>query len=555
MLKRLKIVMALSLVFSSLTFNATLNAEDTYTKVSTTEEFLDAIKREEPKIYLTDTITVNEKVNINYDLDLKGYAEPYGSSVKIIFEGDTEGWQGNFILHFYKSKSQVKDISFRGGDAAILVNGSNVKIDGRVEFDSHEFGGIEVSRGKDVIEKGVLNFGDQIDISYYSENYENPLVWFDSEDSEMTNANFITMSRDVEKESKTQKYFYLNYQENAEEAKYSQSLIKDVNDTVRRYPHMGRMLTDDFLVIMRYEDIKDLEYRSDVADFIFFIITNMSEGVEFSFTHDGPRYSNKTDRKVLYQATQEAVLNYYYQGGLSGQDIALYTDFYVFNEEGLRGYVDITFLGHIEDDPQWEFYSKVETEFSRDLDQQVDIFLSDNKYFDFDKLNGVVTVNDISEATSDDKIDFISNLIITLDGVKAVSIGNMNKFTLTDDINDLIEYLETYFNVKSKLRVMSAKDLVPITLYDEKGEGVEYTIEFAKVDEIIDEDTDLIPDEKPDEKPIEKPIEKPEEKPEKKDEVETTPDTGESLSTSYYIMLLSVSVALFILVRKKRLFN
>lgn len=153
------------------------------------------------------------------------------------------------------------------------------------------------------------------------------------------------------------------------------------------------------------------------------------------------------------------------------------------------------------------------------------------------------------EATTSDKIDFITLFISKLEGVKSISIGNLDKFTLTDDLNDLHKYLASYFNANEKLRLSSVKDFVAITLYDENDEGVDYILEFAQVDEIDAEEPGLVPDEKPDPKAEEKPKE------EDKNEVESTPPTGAYLSTNYYLLLLSVSAALLLVVKKKKLFN
>ena len=541
--------MALSLVFSTLAFSNTLSAEETYTEVNSTEDFIAAIDRQDPKIILNESIVITEKININYDLEIEGLVGPFGTIAGFRFEGDVEGWDRNFILHFYKSKSTLRNLNFTGGDAALLVNGSDLTLEDEISFDNHEFGAIEVSKGEGVSEKGILNLADSIRLEYYAENYDTPLVWFDSSDSVIVNEEVLTMSRDVDKGNKTQKYFYLNYQENSEEAKYSESLIKDVNDTVRKYPHMARMFREDNLVLMRYEDILDWENRTEVADFIYFIITNMNEGVEFSFTHEGVRYTRATDRKVLYKAAQEAALNYRFQGGYMDQEVVLFTELFVYNESGVRGYVDIVFLGHMENDPEWEFNEKSETEFSKDLDNQVDNIFGDNINFVFDKTSGILTIKDTVEATTSDKIDFITLFISKLEGVKSISIGNLDKFTLTDDLNDLHKYLASYFNANEKLRLSSVKDFVAITLYDENDEGVDYILEFVQVDEIDEEEPGLVPDEKPDPKPEEKPKE------EDKNEVESTPPTGAYLSTNYYLLLLSVSAALLLVVKKKKLFN
>lgn len=323
MLKRLKIVIALSLVFSSLAFsNAQLNAEDGYTEVSTTEEFLAAIERQEPKIRLTESITVTEKVNITNDVEIDG-----GNNV-VTYEGDIDGWQGNYILQFYESKAVIRNIHFSGGDAAILVNGSKLSVEGVLGFDDQEFGGIELSQGKNVMEKSKLSFGSNIDIYSYTETYEVPTIWIDSNGGSIAKNDLIKGERDLVKGGKNQTYFYLSDLNDLKEKAFSLSLFPHVVEVVEKYPYISRKYVNN-MVVMKLEDINDLGYRKAIGDFIFFVVTNLNEGEYYSFTKDGEKYHKDTDRKLLYLAAQDAADNYRQIGsGNIAQDYLIASEFF-----------------------------------------------------------------------------------------------------------------------------------------------------------------------------------------------------------------------------------
>ena len=88
------------------------------------------------------------------------------------------------FLKPYKTKEVVfKNINFvGGGDAAILVNGSEVTLEGSIGINGMEFGGIEVSQGVNVTEKPELNVDGTI--SFVSpESGILPVIWIDGKDS------------------------------------------------------------------------------------------------------------------------------------------------------------------------------------------------------------------------------------------------------------------------------------------------------------------------------------------------------------------------------------
>jgi hypothetical protein len=71
-----------------------------------------------------------------------------GNNKTITFTGDETGWQGNYVLHVYNTTGvTIKDIKLTGGDAALLVNGSEVTLTGAIDVSGNEFGGIESSKG------------------------------------------------------------------------------------------------------------------------------------------------------------------------------------------------------------------------------------------------------------------------------------------------------------------------------------------------------------------------------------------------------------------------
>ncbi|MGB3368564.1 MAG: ice-binding family protein [Acidaminobacteraceae bacterium] len=82
-----------------------------------------------------ETILVNRPVAIN------------GNNNIINFIGDVSGWQGNYVIEVKDTDNVVlKNIKLMSADLALLVNGSNVTLNGQIDVSSNEFAGIKVSK-------------------------------------------------------------------------------------------------------------------------------------------------------------------------------------------------------------------------------------------------------------------------------------------------------------------------------------------------------------------------------------------------------------------------
>ena len=83
---------------------------------------------------------VSKKINLsgrNITID--------GNGNTLTFVGDAAGWQGNYFFQAYRNTTEVKNLNFIGGDAALFANGAILKLSGNVTLSGQEFGGIETS--------------------------------------------------------------------------------------------------------------------------------------------------------------------------------------------------------------------------------------------------------------------------------------------------------------------------------------------------------------------------------------------------------------------------
>lgn len=147
-----------------------------YANVTTIEEFKAALANEKIKfIYLeNDLVSDEKKLLLNRDgviIDGQGHTISYANQ---------EGWNSEYILHIYRAKDVViKNIKLTGGDAAILINSSEVTLEGQVDVSGHEFGGIELSQGQGVEELPKLTLAEGLVLINDTEAYGQPTIWED----------------------------------------------------------------------------------------------------------------------------------------------------------------------------------------------------------------------------------------------------------------------------------------------------------------------------------------------------------------------------------------
>ena len=100
-----------------------------------------------------------------------------GQGKTLTFTGDTDGWQGHYVLQVYNATDvDVESLRVSGGDAGILINGSQVTISGDTYVDGFAYGGVEVSKGGAA---GLANSALKLEGNIYTstEAYGKPLLW------------------------------------------------------------------------------------------------------------------------------------------------------------------------------------------------------------------------------------------------------------------------------------------------------------------------------------------------------------------------------------------
>lgn len=119
------------------------------------------------EISIPDELTVNnrgellnalelpevEKITLGSDLStdkaivIERPVEILGNNKQIEFVGDVEGWQGNCIFTIYEVTDVViADIKLTGADGAIFVHNSEVRLEGTIDLNGNEFGGIKLAQ-------------------------------------------------------------------------------------------------------------------------------------------------------------------------------------------------------------------------------------------------------------------------------------------------------------------------------------------------------------------------------------------------------------------------
>lgn len=142
----------------------------------------------------TETIKVERKVTIN------------GGNKMIKFTGDLAGWQGNYVIQVYNTKDvTINNLKIIGGDAALLVNGSDVTLTGRIDVSGNQFGGVEVSKGTEVgLQNSTLTVNGTLVNG--TEAYGLPTIWLVQGQGIVTGVNAPLTTSSTVKTGQTQYY-------------------------------------------------------------------------------------------------------------------------------------------------------------------------------------------------------------------------------------------------------------------------------------------------------------------------------------------------------------
>lgn len=108
-------------------------------------------------------------------------------------------------------EATIKNITLTGGDAGLLVNGSKVTLEGKINVFGNEFGGIEVSKGENVTTGGSLIFAVGAEVENKTEKADKPTIWIDKADGGTVTGPIVAEKfTKVKVEDKDQTYYYLN---------------------------------------------------------------------------------------------------------------------------------------------------------------------------------------------------------------------------------------------------------------------------------------------------------------------------------------------------------
>ena len=134
-------------------------------------------------IVLGSDIETTEKINIMRPVTIDGanhtikYIGTFGSSNS----SSNTVWGGIYILQVYKTTATIKNIKLTGGNAALLVNGSTVTLEGTIDVSGNGFGGIELGKGSDVNTAPHLILSNNSEIINTTETANSPTLWVPSD--------------------------------------------------------------------------------------------------------------------------------------------------------------------------------------------------------------------------------------------------------------------------------------------------------------------------------------------------------------------------------------
>ena len=170
---------AVTLIMSTVVAPAVTSAD-----VSNLTELKEALVNTNIKtINLTASFDTTEKILVNREVTING-----GNNT-ITFTGDVAGWQGNYVIQVFNTKEvTLNNIKLIGGDAALLVNGSDVTLTGRIDVSGNQFGGIEVSKGTELgLQNSELTVTEALIND--TEAYRLPTIWLIQDQGLVTGMN------------------------------------------------------------------------------------------------------------------------------------------------------------------------------------------------------------------------------------------------------------------------------------------------------------------------------------------------------------------------------
>lgn len=201
-------------------------------EVSSSEE-LEQIFNDNTKnsVSLTGAVEMNKESKITHKITVDGDGNTMSTAaqgkvltlmgggtvrnITIESTADNTDWHSSYGIQFYNSKGTVENAKITGGNAAIIVNSSEVTLKGKIDVSGNTFGGIEVSKGSALnLNPGVLNINGATIIND-TEEYGKPTIWIDGIDENegvVYGAENMTKIIFTKEDGSQQIQYYLNPQ-------------------------------------------------------------------------------------------------------------------------------------------------------------------------------------------------------------------------------------------------------------------------------------------------------------------------------------------------------
>lgn len=130
-------------------------------------------------ITLGSDIETTEKINIirTVTIDGNGHTMKYVGTFGKDASTDNTTWGGIYLLQVYTTEATIKDIKLTGGNAALLVNGSDVTFEGTIDVSGNGFGGIELGQGSGITTIPHLSLVNGAKIVNTTESENRPTLW------------------------------------------------------------------------------------------------------------------------------------------------------------------------------------------------------------------------------------------------------------------------------------------------------------------------------------------------------------------------------------------
>lgn len=199
-------------------------------EVSSPEE-LEEIFNDSTKnaVTLSGPVEMSKESQISHKITIDGEGNTMGTSsqgkvitltaggiiknLNIESTADNTEWHSSYGIQIYTGKATIENAKISGGNAAIIVNGAEVTLKGKIDVSGNTFGGIEVSKGTaQGLTAGILNI-DGATLINNTEEYGKPTIWIDGiSDNEgiVNGAESLTKIVLTKEDGKQQIQYYLD---------------------------------------------------------------------------------------------------------------------------------------------------------------------------------------------------------------------------------------------------------------------------------------------------------------------------------------------------------